>query len=477
MPRSILVDNVSKSYRLGNAQHGMLRDALMGVFGRLFRRRKESSERLIWALKDVCLEVERGEVVGLIGRNGAGKSTLLKILSRITEPTSGRVDVTGRVASLLEVGTGFHDELTGRENIYLNGSILGMKKREIDAAMDQIIAFAEIDGFLDTPIKRYSSGMRMRLGFSVAAHLRTDVLFVDEVLAVGDIAFQKKCLGAMRELGDGGRTVVFVSHNMATVERLCKRTILIGDGRVKQVGDTRAVIESYLNSFGATRKQTLDLGAIQDRQGTGAVRLHKMELLNADGSELQVFHSGDGLRVRLYYECMKDVSKLHFGIRIYTTLGVLLTDIHTWSTGQAIPLASKGQGSIEVEIDYLNLMPGTYVLGVWAGSNHEWLDVLENVTRIEVEPSDFYGTGRGIESRFGLMFLPFRWSTADDGETNAASETGHRANSLDANGQAPDPLSVCQAGGTVNGVRTNQQATTVESGGLARDGTTAESLP
>ena len=226
MTHSILVDNVSKRYQLGEAHHGMLREAIMGGIGKLWRRQKPAGPEYKWALDGVSLQVDPGEVVGLIGRNGAGKSTLLKVLSRITYPTSGRVDVRGRVGSLLEVGTGFHDELTGRENIYMNGSILGMRKREIDAAMEQIIEFADVGEFLDTPIKRYSSGMRLRLGFAVAAHLNTEVLFVDEVLAVGDAGFQKKCLGTMRELGQGGRTLVFVSHNMAAIENLCQRVDL-----------------------------------------------------------------------------------------------------------------------------------------------------------------------------------------------------------------------------------------------------------
>src|SRR5271157_118321 len=275
MPRSIVVENVSKSYRLGEAHATMLREVLMGSLRRLAGRAPAPSRSLKWALDGVSLEVEQGEVVGIIGRNGAGKSTLLKVLSRITYPTSGRVQVDGRVGSLLEVGTGFHDELTGRENIYMNGSILGMKKREIDAAMDQIIEFADIGEFLDTPIKRYSSGMRMRLGFAVAAHLCTDVLFVDEVLAVGDVGFQKKCLGAMRELGSGGRTILFVSHNMAAVENLCKRTVWISDGQVKRDGDTKDVIRAYLSSFGAEQSRTIDLSSVQERRGTGAARFSK----------------------------------------------------------------------------------------------------------------------------------------------------------------------------------------------------------
>jgi lipopolysaccharide transport system ATP-binding protein len=410
MPHAILVENVSKCYQLGERQHTMLRDALVGAFRSLVHgKKKPTGQDIIWALKDVSLEVQPGEVIGLIGRNGAGKSTLLKILSRITYPHSGRVDVRGRVGSLLEVGTGFHDELTGRENIYLNGSILGMRKREIEKAMDQIVEFADIGEFLDTPIKRYSSGMRMRLGFSVAAHLHTDILFVDEVLAVGDAAFQKKCLGAMRELSHGGRTVLFVSHNMAAVENLCTRTVWIADGNVLKDGDTREVIRAYLNSFESADKSTLDLAAVRERQGTGNVRFLDMEFLNAASGEERAIHSGGPLYIRFHYECYRDIPNLHFGLRIFSNLGVLLSEMHTWSTNQSIDLAPKGKGFIDLEIDFLNLMPGTYYAEVFVASMNEYHDRLENVVKIHVEPSDYYGTGRGIEARFGLVFFPFRW--------------------------------------------------------------------
>jgi lipopolysaccharide transport system ATP-binding protein len=414
MSRSIVVSDLSKSYRLGAVQHTMLREAVAGAFGTWFRRAPRTPQGVKWALRDVCLEVESGEVVGLIGRNGAGKSTLLKVLSRITFPTSGQVDVKGRVGSLLEVGTGFHDELTGRENIYLNGSILGMKKREIDATMDRILEFADITEYLDTPIKRYSSGMRMRLGFSVAAHLNTDVLFVDEVLAVGDTGFQKKCLGTMRELGQGGRTVLFVSHNMAAIESLCPRTIWIADGQVQRDGATSEVIHAYLSSFDASEKRSLDLGSRTDRHGTGKVRFLQMEFLHSSIGESSAVRSGDPLRVRFRYECEREVSLLHFGLRIFSNLGALITDVHTWSTDQAVPLAPKGCGTIDLEIDFLNLMPGSYYLGIWAASYDEWHDVLDNVARLDVESSDYYGTGRGIESRFGMIFLPFRWTLQDE---------------------------------------------------------------
>ena len=414
MPRSIVVDQVSKCYRLGETRDNMLRDAVAGAFRKLIGREKAPERDILWALKDISLEVKRGEVIGLIGRNGAGKSTLLKVLSRITYPTSGRMTVRGRVGSLLEVGTGFHDELTGRENIYLNGSILGMKKREIDASLDQIVAFADIDGFLDTPIKRYSSGMRMRLGFAVAAHLSTDVLFVDEVLAVGDVNFQKKCLGAMRELSDGGRTVIFVSHNMAAVENLCQRTIWISHGQVRQDGATKDVIRAYMNSFEAADQQSLDLSAVRERRGTGQARFLKMEFLNDTGGNHNLIHSGDGLRVRFHYECLRDIPNLYFGLRIYTNLGMLVSNIHNWSTNQVVPRAPQGKGSIDLEIDSLNLMPGTYYLGVWVSGHNEWHDVLDNVAKLNIEPSDFYGTGRGVEARFGLIFFPFRWKVPEE---------------------------------------------------------------
>ena len=430
MPQSIVVDNLSKQYRLGESQHTMLRDAFVGALRKALRRERTSPQGMKWALDGVSFEIERGEVVGIIGRNGAGKSTLLKVLSRITYPTSGRVQVDGRVGSLLEVGTGFHDELTGRENIYMNGSILGMRKREIDGTMDQIIEFADIGEFLDTPIKRYSSGMRMRLGFAVAAHLSTEVLFVDEVLAVGDVGFQKKCLGAMRGLGCEGRTILFVSHNMAAVENLCGRTIWIAEGRVKQDGDTREVIRAYLNSFEATDKQTMDLAVGRERTGTGDVRFLKMEFLgdgDSDGEEVLI-HSGGPLNVRFSYECRREVRNLYFGLRIFSNLGVLVADVHNWATNQGIALAPRGKGTIDLAIDFLNLVPGTYYVGLWAASPGTWHDVLENVARFEVQPTDFYGTGRGLRSGEGLVCFRCRWTVHGNalscsGETSASPVT------------------------------------------------------
>jgi lipopolysaccharide transport system ATP-binding protein len=425
MQHAIVVDQLYKKYRLGELQHNMLRDAFISGARRLIGRKPATppDENHLWALNGISLEIKQGEIVGIIGRNGAGKSTLLKVLSRITFPTAGQVKVSGRVASLLEVGTGFHEELTGRENIYLNGSILGMTKREIETSMEQIVHFADIDGFLDTPIKRYSSGMRMRLGFSVAAHLNPDVLFVDEVLAVGDVSFQKKCLSSMRNLGSGGRTILFVSHNLAAVENLCNRAIWISNGKVQMDGDSREVIKAYLKDVSVSDQSGMDLTMVKTRSGTGQVRFTRLELCGPDGCEQHAVHSGDALSIKMYYECQRDIPHLNFGFRLFSNLGAKLTDLHTWGTGVDIPLTPVGPGEITLEIDFLNLMPGTYYLGIWAASiGGEWHDVLDHVMTLEVEPSDYFGSGRGIESRFGLLFFPCRWRVSERSAHSTANQ-------------------------------------------------------
>jgi len=284
---AIRAEGLGKRYRIGapQARYRTLRETLTNMANAPLTRPHPTSQRSnadrandghVWALKDVSFEVKRGEVVGIIGRNGAGKSTLLKILSRITEPTEGTVDLYGRVGSLLEVGTGFHPELTGRENIYLNGAILGMKRAEIERRFDEIVAFAEVEKFVDTPVKRYSSGMYLRLAFAVAAHLDPDILLVDEVLAVGDAAFQKKCLGKMEQVSHAGRTVLFVSHNMAAVRMLCAQSILLEEGRVACFGDTGTVIHHYSGRVAAKRVsqglRLVDFGPIRiGRDNTGSV--------------------------------------------------------------------------------------------------------------------------------------------------------------------------------------------------------------
>src|SRR5580700_3229153 len=282
MTESITVEKLSKRYELGALQQEtQLRDQLVRLLRSPFRKR--APKEILWALRDVSFKVDEGEVVGIIGRNGAGKSTLLKILSKITYPTSGRVRARGRVAALLEVGAGFHEELTGRENIFLNGSIMGMKKKEVDAKLEAIVEFSGMARFIDTPIKHYSSGMRSRLGFAVAAHLEPDVLIVDEVLAVGDAVFQKKCISAMHDMRGGGRTVLFVSHNMAAVENLCSRGIWLAHGQVQQDGPVHNVIEAYMASFASADSASNEINAVDGRRGSGEIRYTRVEFLSKEG--------------------------------------------------------------------------------------------------------------------------------------------------------------------------------------------------
>jgi len=430
MSESITVESLSKCYEIGVRQREtQLRDHLVGLLRAPFRRRER--REIVWALREVSFSVQEGEVVGIIGRNGAGKSTLLKILSKITYPTSGRVRARGRVASLLEVGTGFHEELTGRENIYLNGSILGMKKREVDAKLEQIVEFSGIERFIDTPIKRYSSGMRLRLGFAVAAHLEPDVLIVDEVLAVGDAAFQKKCLTAMQNLRGGGRTVLFVSHNMAAVENLCSRGIWISNGQLRLDGSTHDVIEAYMASFASAEDASSELHGIEGRRGDGEVRYTRVEFLSS-GRELQtVTRSGKSLVVRLHYRANQAIERPCFGFKIFTEMGTLVTDTSTWLHGLDIPLVPKGDGYVELEIDVLNLLPGRYYFTLWIDScdTRKDYDLIENAVHLDVEEAPIYpGATRRIDSRYGLVFFPQRWRLEGIGHDAAALEVPPAAN-------------------------------------------------
>lgn len=432
MPKALIVDHVTKEYTLGALAHEtMLREALVNLVRRPFHRRPKSEKDTIYALKDVSFSVEAGGVVGVIGRNGAGKSTLLKILSRITYPTSGTIQVEGRVASLLEVGTGFHEELTGRENVYLNGSILGMKKREIDARLDEIIDFAGVHRFIDTPIKRYSSGMRLRLGFAVAAHLETEVLLVDEVLAVGDIEFQKKCLSKIENLREGGRTVVFISHNMAAIEHLCPRTLWIYDGQVREDGATEEVVRAYLAHFGSNQCTGSNLRDIQEREGTGEVRLTAMEIFGPNGEPQQVCRCGEPIAIRLWYHAKEEMRDAQFGMSIETELGVKVAKLGTAETGYSIPCLPAGDGHIDLSIEAVNLMPGRYWTTLWATSpkhynsaKHCW-DVLEHRVTFDVEPTDFYKSGAGVGRQFGIVLLPCTWRLGEAKElTDMPAVTG-----------------------------------------------------
>jgi lipopolysaccharide transport system ATP-binding protein len=408
LSQAITIEHLTKRYELGAMRHEtMLREVILN----LLRRRERRAQESILALNDITFDVNEGEVVGIIGRNGAGKSTLLKVLSKITYPTSGRMKVRGRVASLIEVGTGFHDELTGRENIYLNGSILGMRKREIDARIDQIIDFSGVDKFIDTPIKRYSSGMRLRLGFAVAAHMDPDVLFVDEVLAVGDAEFQKKCLSAMDDLRSGGRTVLFVSHNMAAIENLCPRTVWIDGGRLRVDGPTDKVIAEYLATFSESQRTGYDLEKVENRTGTGAIRFTRVDFLDAQGQPTSVFRSGEPFRARFYYRVNERVRDPHFGMIIFSDLGTRITTVSTWHANYYIPEVEPGEGMIELQIDDLFLQPNRYFLSLFADTTGQRYDNLDHCIAIDVEDSNAYeNQGRGLHPRWGLVYMPSRWN-------------------------------------------------------------------
>lgn len=327
MPHNALrVENLSKQYRIAAAQysHDTLRDQLVHSVASVFRRNGRGPHprtETFWALKDVSFEVKQGEVVGIIGGNGAGKSTLLKILSRITEPTSGRADIYGRVGSLLEVGTGFDQELTGRENIYLSGAILGMRKAEIDRKFDEIVAFAEVDKFIDTPVKRYSSGMSVRLAFAVAAHLEPEILLVDEVLAVGDAAFQRKCLGKMGDVATRGRTILFVSHNMAAVTRLCKRSLWLDGGTLKASSDTESVVEQYL---AAATHGTGEVSFKEEPPGSDQISLLGVRIRDSQGRPTASLDTRRPFAVDIYYRILRPATNLRIGLRLLSHDGVVI---------------------------------------------------------------------------------------------------------------------------------------------------------
>ena len=416
------VAGLSKRYRLGEySSDTQIREVIMNAFSKFARRKREPVQE-VWALRDMSFEVQQGEVLGIVGRNGAGKSTLLKLLSRITSPTSGSLKARGRIASLLEVGTGFHEELTGRENIFLNGSILGMKKREIQLRLDEIVDFSGISKFIDTPIKRYSSGMRLRLGFAVAAHLSPDILLVDEVLAVGDADFQKKCLDTMDGLRSSGRTVLFVSHNMAAVESLCSRCIWIEAGKLRADGEARGIVAEYMRTFAQSSAGTVALENIETRTGNGEGRFTHMSFLSADGETTNYIRSGDKLTLRLHYRAFKDLRDVVIGINIHNEYGTLIAASNNWATGDDIPIAAEGDGYADFEIDCLYLLPGRYFLSLWLGKWNNQQDVLKNCISFDVEPSDYYGSGRGIEAGFGLMFFPSRWKSYAPQDLRALSE-------------------------------------------------------
>lgn len=369
---AIQIENLSKTYQISHKgeQNDTLRDFIVSSMRGLNHDGSNRSKNLetVWALKDISIDVKIGEVLGVIGRNGAGKSTLLKILSRITLPTTGHATVFGRVGSLLEVGAGFHPELSGRENIYLYGAILGMSRAEIRRQFDEIVAFAEIEKYLDTPVKRYSSGMYVRLAFAVAAHLEPDILLVDEVLAVGDSVFQKKCIGKMGDTALSGRTVFFVSHNMGVIERLCTRVILLSEGQVVLDGPPREVIAGYLSEYSSVAKaeQWIDISTL-GRSGTGEARFKKLWLSSKNSEYEHQIYSNGPMELIVLAESNKDRFVSGVSFSIYSEFGTVLINADTKSVGQQIRL-KKGMNRIRFSVEELHLSAGVYQLGLWMGN-------------------------------------------------------------------------------------------------------------
>ncbi|MFO7890241.1 MAG: ABC transporter ATP-binding protein [bacterium] len=399
---AIKVENLSKRYRIGLAEERY--DSFGSIlwsyikspvsnFKKLRRLSKfsgEDEEDIIWALKNINFEVKVGEVVGIIGRNGAGKSTLLKILSQITEPTEGRAIIKGKVSSLLEVGTGFHPELTGRENIYLNGTILGMSKKEIDSKFDEIVEFSGIKKFIDTPFKRYSSGMKVRLGFSVAAHLEPEILLVDEVLAVGDIAFQKKCLGKMEDVTAAGRTILFVSHNMQAIKNLCERCMLIDDGCIISSGRTNEVLKDYYKALKMNKIENIhSLRNSKNRRGLGHVRFNKVEILDNKGKKTNRFKMNDNVHFNLGYYVNDSVEELYVVIQLKSeNTGEMVTSVKHKIIDKKLDKGDKGEFGIM--LPDLNLRPGVYNLYYWLGNRYNKpYDVVDSLTEpLEVTFND-----------------------------------------------------------------------------------------
>jgi lipopolysaccharide transport system ATP-binding protein len=408
---AVRVEGLSKEYRVGlrAEKYKTLRDSLASLATapvRLFRHRERKVvDEWIWALEDVNFEVRAGEVVGIIGRNGAGKSTLLKILARITDPTQGFVEIHGRVGSLLEVGTGFHPELTGRENIYLNGAILGMRRSEIERKFDEIVAFSEVEQFIDTPVKRYSSGMYLRLAFAVAAHLEPEILLVDEVLAVGDADFQKKCLGKMGDVAQEGRTVLFVSHNMPAVQALCARAILLRKGSIAIDAGTGDVLREYLGHLQATAAHAFEDNP--ERRGDGTVRLTAARVLDDRGRPTERPVAGAPMSLEFEYENRIGAERADLMLSIWNHLGIAVAHMSTRIAGEPVALASKGV--VSCRIPNLPLPRGEYRVAVAVRCQTRLADHIPNVLAFSVESSVFFSTGRMPQIEYGACLMAHEW--------------------------------------------------------------------
>ncbi|HLK61216.1 MAG TPA: polysaccharide ABC transporter ATP-binding protein [Chthonomonadaceae bacterium] len=425
----IRVENVSKSYRVsevGTAKYRTVQESMWDMVKRPLRslshRRSDGADReTFWALRQVDFEIEQGDVTGLIGVNGAGKSTLLKILSHITQPTTGRAAIRGRVASLLEVGTGFHAELTGRENILLNGAILGMKRHETLRKFDQIVDFAGVERFVDTPVKRYSSGMYLRLAFAVAAHLDPEVLLVDEVLAVGDIAFQRKCLGRMREVSQEGRTVLLVSHNLVSIEALCKQCLLLDAGRLVQHGEVTEITREYRKRIqGDPTSGAVVLGAERTKAGQRRV-ITSLTLLDETGDVTRCFPLGGEFRAVIGLDLPPEADIAEIVLRIEDQNSQRLMTFKNPLVGDLLQL-SEGHQKVECRVPQMPLTHGEYHIGLAVFLNKDCIDSVDQVVTFTITNNDVFGNARG--GLRGICFARSEWRHVDDewGVSDPAAE-------------------------------------------------------
>jgi len=423
MDNSIIsVENISKIYRLGVIGTGTFSNDLKVWWARVRGKpnplakigKKDYGNQvgdIIWALKDVSFKVEPGEVLGIVGRNGSGKSTLLKILSRVTAPSEGYVKIKGRIASLLEVGTGFHPELTGKENVYLNGAILGMSTQEITRKFDEIVDFAEIEPFIDTPVKRYSSGMYVRLAFAVAAHLESDILLVDEVLAVGDAEFQKKCLGKMNGLAsEEGRTVLFVSHNMVSVRRLCERGILLNAGRIEKTGPIDSVLKTYMQV--QEDIQSTVLKNRTDRKGSGQLLFTDIDIRDDFNIPFSV-KLGSHTRMYLKYEGERDMKNVHISVTLNNQYGERVSWLSNEVSGNQFRELPKN-GTIRIDFPNLPYAAGTYSVELTARVGKVLADKISHAAQLIVHPGDFYKSGKKVPTKAGAVLVPHTWSVESE---------------------------------------------------------------
>jgi lipopolysaccharide transport system ATP-binding protein len=410
----VSIENLSKHYHLGSRStgtfvHDLNRWVLQkrGKEDTYLKIGEQNKHKEFWALRNISFELNQGDILGVIGKNGAGKSTLLKLLSKITRPSSGSIKIKGKLSSLLEVGTGFHPELSGRENIFLNGAILGMSKAEVTAKFDEIVDFSAINEFIDTPVKRYSSGMYVRLAFAVAAHLSSDIIIVDEVLAVGDAEFQKKCLGKMQEVSQSGRTLIFVSHNMTAIKSLCSKGIVLDCGQmIGNVQGASQAVSSYLGSVQTTHKDLM-LSNLNARKGNANALFTKIVLIQ-NGQEVLLPETGAELIIRLFFDVNKTIHHCYFAISFNSLEGENKIFLSSELTNQSYQF-EPGKHFVDCKIAKNPLQAGTYSVNLFCKSNNDIVDWIQEALLIEITAGDFYGTGRTIENGNSSVLIDQDW--------------------------------------------------------------------